>query len=541
MARRAIVAAQRAARLGASEPVRLELPVARAWVASGAWTADALAADMAAAASHVEVKASARGLFMLVEGGGDDARTPASHRFDLERVSTREFWRRLGSAPRGASGSEPRVYLTGDPAALCPRAAASLASSAAPGGALGALTLDAGVAPSPPSLWLSSEGCVTVTHYDSRSNLLVQLLGEKTVELWPPLSAAELRVYPDSHARARKSQLDVGGPAARAPPLPPPLYTVRLCAGQALHIPPFFFHRVATSSAPRGSASLNAFSRCALSAAAEALLAPFAPHALPLLPVHPRWPRETVVLPALAHVLARVHAEMRAALVLARVRAAGESGAAAEGDGGLAPLDALLHELVRSRFGDTPLQPQPQPSPPPSLRETDGGADARLAEQRREAAEAADTAAAEAAAAAAEAAARARRAKRRRGEAAALLAPPPPPPPLRDVCARVDAFLGFATDARVEQPVALDLRAACAEVARRALRAYDGEPGGSAPAGPPAAARQERAYQLGVAQLLVCHIAESLVVSVLGRGAGGARDGDGVRDLLAAVRDRART
>lgn len=550
--RGAILAAQRLAGLGTSEPVRLELAAAVAWLATGAWSAEALAADMAAAADEGQarslvVKRSAHRLFMLVEGHAD-VRVDPAHRFALDEIPADTFWRALRHAG-GSEGSEnDGLYVTGDPAALCPRAAASLVCSASPDGAAGVLSLAADEPAHPPSLWLSSEGCVTVCHYDMSANVLVQMLGEKTVELWPPLSAAALHVYPDSHPRARKSQADVralasglspAGAADVAGALPPPAHTVLLRPGQALYIPPFYFHRVSVSRAPEGSASLNCFSPCALSRAAQHLLAPFAPSALPPLPVEPRWDRQALLLPALAHLLLRVHGALHGALL----RTAREAGACAPA--GLPALGDLLAQLLSSRydFGCAPHSaPKPAGEGTPAGKEAAGGAAGR-----------GDVGAS------ADELLRLKRAKRRRTETAALLPPPAAAPSVDELCAQLDAFLLLrcadrpsrtARGAHGAQPCAaagaFDLAEACDALAWHALRPHEAlpterpaaaRPGAAAgAAGEQAAAAQEGAYQRGVLELVLCHVIESVVVTVLGRGAGGARDGDGLRDLLRAVR-----
>ncbi|KAJ1622535.1 hypothetical protein T492DRAFT_846229 [Pavlovales sp. CCMP2436] len=268
--RAVIRAAQRAARLGPSEPVRLELAAARAWARSGAFAAEALAADMAdvarAGGAPLVVKRSASNLFMLVEGAEElsEGVDPA-HRFELAEVGVGAFWAQLRAAGRqpeaGQAGSvREGLYVTGDAATLCPRAAASLAPAGSAESASEAFGIDGPARP--PSLWLSSLGSVTVTHYDCSANILVQLLGEKRVWLWPPGAAAALFVFPDSHPRARKSRVDVASQARQqASPRSPGSsdamfaaqgYSVLLRPGDALFIPPFYFHRVQVTHAPEG-------------------------------------------------------------------------------------------------------------------------------------------------------------------------------------------------------------------------------------------------------------------------------------------------
>jgi hypothetical protein len=43
------------------------------------------------------------------------------------------------------------------------------------------------------NLWISSAGVTAQTHFDTHENVLVQVVGGKTVELWPPNSTAVMR------------------------------------------------------------------------------------------------------------------------------------------------------------------------------------------------------------------------------------------------------------------------------------------------------------------------------------------------------------
>uniref|UniRef100_A0A7S0P529 JmjC domain-containing protein n=1 Tax=Calcidiscus leptoporus TaxID=127549 RepID=A0A7S0P529_9EUKA len=134
-------------------------------------------------------------------------------------------------------------------------------------------------------LWSSSAGAVTQAHYDVADNVFVQLEGEKEFLLYPPHAADALHVYPDAHPRARKAQLCVETPDALAHPLcaslPPPTI-VRLAPGDALYVPAFTFHHVASRTP---TLSFNVFTQSSVpAAAAEALSLP--------LRLSASWPME---------------------------------------------------------------------------------------------------------------------------------------------------------------------------------------------------------------------------------------------------------
>lgn len=99
------------------------------------------------------------------------------------------------------------------------------------------------------SCWITGAGSTTQAHYDVANNVFVQLHGQKRFTLYPPTQHLELSLFPDSHPRARKSQLEV---------LPPGQgQELVLGPGDALFIPAFWFHHVESLSE---AVSLNVFS-----------------------------------------------------------------------------------------------------------------------------------------------------------------------------------------------------------------------------------------------------------------------------------------
>lgn len=137
--------------------------------------------------------------------------------------------------------------------------------------------------PRGPSLWMGTSGSGTQCHYDVANNIVVQLYGTKRIRCYAPIAGVyNLHVYPDAHAKARKSQVDFdynmgsdsGGDDAsmmqkRYPHyysnIPKPVLDVTLHPGDSLEIPAFYFHHVENghSATEEGddipSVSLNIF------------------------------------------------------------------------------------------------------------------------------------------------------------------------------------------------------------------------------------------------------------------------------------------
>ena len=135
-------------------------------------------------------------------------------------------------------------------------------------------------------LWAASAGATTQAHYDVADNTFVQLSGEKEFWIWPPEVHAALHIFPDSHPRSRKAQLDPEAPDTTHHPLsaalPPPVRLL-LAPGDVLRLPAFWMHHV-TSRTP--TVSLNLFADfCGVKAAAAEVLAVE-------MPLHAAWPDE---------------------------------------------------------------------------------------------------------------------------------------------------------------------------------------------------------------------------------------------------------
>jgi hypothetical protein len=91
------------------------------------------------------------------------------------------------------------------------------------------------------NIWVSGRA-TTRLHFDASDNLLFQVVGRKRVLLFPPADYAALRIHPDQHPSARQAARDLADP-------PRPDERVRAQAvdlepGDALYIPPFWFHEV---------------------------------------------------------------------------------------------------------------------------------------------------------------------------------------------------------------------------------------------------------------------------------------------------------
>jgi len=113
------------------------------------------------------------------------------------------------------------------------------------------------------SIWISSRDCVTRAHYDTLENHFVQVDGKKRFKIWDPTQHFNLQVFPDSHPRARKSQIDLCAPVDDAQfllyqGLEAPILDAVLKPGDSITIPSFYFHQVETLDEP--SVSINTFS-----------------------------------------------------------------------------------------------------------------------------------------------------------------------------------------------------------------------------------------------------------------------------------------
>lgn len=91
------------------------------------------------------------------------------------------------------------------------------------------------------NIWVSGRA-TTRLHFDASDNLLFQVVGRKRVLLFPPSDYASLLIHPDQHPSARQAARDLADP-----PRPDELMraqAVDLEPGDALYIPPFWFHEV---------------------------------------------------------------------------------------------------------------------------------------------------------------------------------------------------------------------------------------------------------------------------------------------------------
>eukprot|EP00946_MAST-07B_sp_MAST-7B-sp1_P001594 g1594.t1 len=118
------------------------------------------------------------------------------------------------------------------------------------------LARQAGMQQAPPSVWIGGAGTTTAAHYDVMDNAFVQLHGRKRFRIWGPEALAALKVFPDLHPRARKTQLDMSSASVAALDL---ANEIVLEPGDVLHLPAFTFHQV---EALDMSVSANVFSVC---------------------------------------------------------------------------------------------------------------------------------------------------------------------------------------------------------------------------------------------------------------------------------------
>ena len=95
-------------------------------------------------------------------------------------------------------------------------------------------------------VWMGRGRTVTHAHYDTSHNLYVQVAGRKHFTLWPPKEHEALRLFPSVHALHRQSSwgapthAEAAGSAER--------FAVTLEPGDALYLPPFYFHHVRAES-----------------------------------------------------------------------------------------------------------------------------------------------------------------------------------------------------------------------------------------------------------------------------------------------------
>lgn len=104
--------------------------------------------------------------------------------------------------------------------------------------------------------WMGGPGISASTHYDRDHNLFAQCVGEKRFVFWEPGMWPELSVHPFYHPRDRQSQtvysehdeeLSGKGERGGSTDIPPYGY-VDLKPGDLLYIPPFWWHRVQSTT-----------------------------------------------------------------------------------------------------------------------------------------------------------------------------------------------------------------------------------------------------------------------------------------------------
>lgn len=103
-------------------------------------------------------------------------------------------------------------------------------------------------------LWLASDNVTVHAHYDMESNIFLQLTGSKTFQLASPNLFRKYKPYSSYHPLWRQVQHDIEPYTEGRKDV----VNVTLQAGDILHIPPFYFHKVFTRL---NSSSTNAWMR----------------------------------------------------------------------------------------------------------------------------------------------------------------------------------------------------------------------------------------------------------------------------------------
>ena len=99
-----------------------------------------------------------------------------------------------------------------------------------------------------PRFWLSTPGHVTETHRDSYHNLLAQVIGQKKLTLFSPIFTHALYSHHPRSPLARYSRINMDRPDLYRFPAARELTPteITLHAGEALFLPVYWWHRVAT-------------------------------------------------------------------------------------------------------------------------------------------------------------------------------------------------------------------------------------------------------------------------------------------------------
>uniref|UniRef100_A0A7S1V7I4 JmjC domain-containing protein n=1 Tax=Sexangularia sp. CB-2014 TaxID=1486929 RepID=A0A7S1V7I4_9EUKA len=114
------------------------------------------------------------------------------------------------------------------------------------------------------NLWLSSDGALTLPHYDTHANLNAQVSGSKRWFLAPPDEGAAdaLGVHPFVSTRAGQAR-------TAFVPIDAGLHVVDTEPGDVLYIPPSWWHSVQTRGGP--AVNVNAWSRTTADDASDAM------------------------------------------------------------------------------------------------------------------------------------------------------------------------------------------------------------------------------------------------------------------------------
>jgi len=247
-------------------PEVIDLDISRGWAASKAWTAENLRDVLSR--TNIRAKRCQSRQFMYADQFSSIL-LPDDHAAKVQHVEMpfpeliAKCWEPSSSAPH----DDWYYYYTHPVKQFAPEMMDSVQNWEE----LQAEDTSHGMAPYV-SAWIGGTGVVTQAHYDVANNVFVQVYGTKCFHLYPPSKAAELHVYPDAHPRARKSQVDFDAPDLKLFPLfktlGDPYMKVTLKPGDALYIPPFWFHHV---EALTPSISINVFSESNVRLAAAAI------------------------------------------------------------------------------------------------------------------------------------------------------------------------------------------------------------------------------------------------------------------------------
>jgi len=211
----------------------------------------------------VRGKASATGLFVHEDTDRPEFAANAFSRFECEFLEQTPFPTEAFFAPDAARALYATVRLpeSWDAAAAWPAGAATAARArekfAVTAAGLWAANSSgarrqAASREAPPSanVWVASRGRAAA-HYDKQHNFLVGVAGRKRVTLWAPKAWRLARQYPYLHARHRQARVDGAAAGADREAFDAAaLGSVVVGVGDALYVPPFYWHRVEAVGGP---------------------------------------------------------------------------------------------------------------------------------------------------------------------------------------------------------------------------------------------------------------------------------------------------